>query len=121
VASTLLLGGLAAKALRPKVPVSASLSLARKHWAASPTTRLLNSPLFSRDRELGIALLEADRRLPLERDAVLLVRPGTAPEVAELWRRKAAFVLAPRRVTLVERDLPPGQDFALNAASPPHR
>jgi hypothetical protein len=116
VLSTLLLGGLAVKALQPDVPVSASLSLARKHWSSNRTTRVLNSPLFVRDRDFGLTLLEADRRIPLEKDAVLYVPPGTDAQEAEMRRRKAAFILSPRRVMLVVRPLPEGKTFGIGPA-----
>lgn len=80
---------------RPDRPVGASLAVMRRFWSADPKTRLYNSVLFAADRELGVALLRADEALPREKDAMLCV-----PRPSEDVRRKAAFVLAPRRVHL---------------------
>jgi hypothetical protein len=91
---------LAFRAVESVVPVGASISVARKFWAAGGPTRLLNSRLFRRDPELGSALLSRDRFLPLDADVVLTVPPSLPDAAAEEMRRKAAFVLAPRRVTL---------------------
>jgi hypothetical protein len=91
---------LASRAIESVAPLGASLSVARKFWRAGPTTRLLNSRLFRHDAELGAALISRDRILPLGVDVVLTVPPSLADDAAEEMRRKAAFVLAPRRVTL---------------------
>jgi hypothetical protein len=91
---------LAARAVESVVPLGASLSVARKFWRASSPTRLVNSRLFRRDPELGAALVSRDRSLPLEADVVLVVAPLLPANAAEEMRRKAAFVLSPRRVTL---------------------
>jgi len=85
-------------------PLPASLSVMGKFWRAGTTTRLLNSRLFRRDPELGAALVARDRRLPLGADVVLTVPPSLPDAAAEEMRRKAAFVLAPRRVTLARGD-----------------
>jgi hypothetical protein len=96
-------------------PVSASLSVMRKFWRAGTQTRLLNSRLFRRDPEFGAALVSRDRFLPLDADVVLTVPPLLPDGPAEEMRRKAAFVLAPRRVTLARGGT--GRDgFALSAA-----
>ncbi|MGA7991632.1 MAG: hypothetical protein WCC53_09390, partial [Thermoanaerobaculia bacterium] len=81
-------------------PLPVSLSVMRKFWRAGGPTRLLNSRLFRRDAELGAALISRDRFLPLGADVVLTVPPGLPDGAAEEMRRKAAFVLAPRRVTI---------------------
>ena len=94
------LGVLAAHAVESVAPLGASLSVAKKFWRAGTPTRLLNSRLFRRDPELGAALLSRDRLLPLDTDVILTVPPGLPDGPAEEMRRKAAFVLAPRRVTL---------------------
>ena len=91
---------LAFRAVESVAPVGASISVARKFWVAGGPTRLLNSRLFRRDPELGAALLSRDRFLPLDADVVLTVPPSLPDGAAEEMRRKAAFVLAPRRVTL---------------------
>ena len=91
---------LAARAVESVAPVGTSLSVARKFWRAGSPTRLLNSRLFRRDPELGAALVARDRSLPLDADVVLTVPPSLPDAPAEEMRRKAAFVLAPRRVTL---------------------
>ena len=91
---------LALRAVESVAPVGASISVAKKFWAAGGPTRLLNSRLFRRDPELGAALLSRDRFLPLDADVVLTVPASLPGGAAEEMRRKAAFVLAPRRVTL---------------------
>jgi hypothetical protein len=91
---------LAFHAVESVAPVGASISVAKKFWTAGGPTRLLNSRLFRRDPELGAALLSRDRFLPLDADVVLTVPPSLPDGAAEEMRRKAAFVLAPRRVTL---------------------
>jgi hypothetical protein len=90
---------LAAHAVESVAPLGASLSVAKRFWRAGSQTRLLNSRLFRRDPELGAALVTRDRTLPLAAD-VLTVPPSLPEGPAEEMRRKAAFVLAPRRVTL---------------------
>jgi hypothetical protein len=96
-------------------PLPASLSVMRKFWRADSQTRLLNSRLFRRDPELGAALVSRDRFLPLDADVVLTVPPGLPDGPAEEMRRKAAFVLAPRRVILARGETGEGS-FALAAA-----
>ena len=84
-AALLLLGW---RAWESVAPLPASLSVMRKFWRAGTPTRLLNSRL------------SRDRVLPLDADVVLTVPPDLPDATAEEMRRKAAFVLAPRRVTL---------------------
>ena len=106
---------LAAHAVESVSPLDASLSVAKKFWRASTPTRLLNSRLFRRDPELGVALVSRDRVLPLDADVILTVSPSLPDGPAEEMRRKAAFVLAPRRVTLARGET--GRDgFALAPA-----
>jgi len=106
---------LAARAVESVAPLGASLSVARKFWSAGSQGRLLNSRLFRYDPELGAALIARDRSLPLGADAVLTVPPSLPDGAAEEMRRKAAFVLAPRRVTLARGET--GRDgFALAPA-----
>jgi GNAT superfamily N-acetyltransferase len=108
---------LAARAWESVAPLPVSLAVMRKFWRAGTPTRLLNSRLFRRDTELGAALVSGDRFLPLEADVVLTVPVDLADGPAEEMRRKAAFVLAPRRVTLARGES--GRDgFALAAAPP---
>ncbi len=97
------------------MPLPVSLSVMRKFWRADLPTRLVNSRLFRRDPELGAALVSRDRFLPLDADVVLTVPPGLPDGPAEEMRRKAAFVLAPRRVTLARGETGEG-GFALAAA-----
>ena len=91
---------LAASAVESVTPLGASLSVAKRFWRAGSQTRLLNSRLFRRDPDLGAVLVTRDRFLPLDADVVLTVPPSLPEDAAEEMRRKAAFVLAPRRVTL---------------------
>jgi hypothetical protein len=109
---------LAARAVELDAPLSASLSVARKFWRADTRTRLLNSRLFRRDADLGVALLSRDRFWPLGDSVVLVLPPSLAPAQAEEERRKAAFVLAPRRVFL-ERGQTGPEGFALHLERQP--
>jgi len=111
-AALLLLGW---RAWESVAPLPASFSVMRKFWRAGTPTRLLNSRLFRRDPELGAALVSRDRVLPLDADVVLTVPPGLPDAAAEEMRRKAAFVLSPRRVTLVRGETGTG-GFALASA-----
>jgi len=111
---------LALEAGESVAPLGVSLSVLRKFWRASTQTRLLNSRLFRHEPELGAALVARDRALPLGADVVLTVPQAVPDAAAEEMRRKAAFVLAPRRVTLARGEA--GRDgFALSTApgSPP--
>jgi hypothetical protein len=103
---------LAWRAVDETGPVSASLSLARKFWRATTPTRLLNARPFRYDVPLGAALIGRDRAWPLDADVVLVLPPGVSEGAAEEKRRKAAFVLAPRRVTLERGETGP-DGFAL--------
>ena len=114
LAATVLLV-LAWRAWEAVAPLPVSLSVMRKFWRAGTPTRLLNSRLFRRDTELGVALIGRDRVLPLGVDVVLTVPPELPPAAAEEMRRKAAFVLAPRRVTLA-RGATGREGFAVAAA-----
>lgn len=108
---------LAARAVESVDPVGASLSVARKFWRASTPTRLLNARLLRHDPDFGAALIGRDRSWPLAVN-VVLVLPRTVPEAAaEEKRRTAAFVLAPRRVTLARGET--GREgFSLVRAAP---
>ncbi len=107
---------LAWRAVDEAGPVPASLSLARKFWRAATPTRLLNARLFRDDVPLGAALIGRDRAWPLDADVVLVVAVGVSEGIAEERRRKAAFVLAPRRVTLARGETGP-DGFALRLAA----
>jgi hypothetical protein len=88
-----------------------------KFWRAGTPARLLNSRLFRSEPDFGVALLGRDRFLPLGADVVLTVPPALPEAAAEEMRRKAAFVLAPRRVTLARGET--GRErFALGALPP---
>ena len=112
------LAALATSAFRLDAPGGVSVSLARKFWRASPRARVLNSRLFQSDVELGAALVAADRAWPLVWDADLVLPEDLAEALAEEKRRKAAFVLAPRRV-FVRRDSLAGERFSLVPRRPP--
>jgi len=108
---------LAARAVESVAPVGASLSVARKFWRAGTPTRLLNARLLRHDPDFGAALIARDRSWPLAVD-VILVLPRTVPDAAaEERRRTAAFVLAPRRVTLGRGETGP-EGFSLVRAVP---
>ncbi|MEO8056644.1 MAG: hypothetical protein ABI768_15895 [Acidobacteriota bacterium] len=116
LAATVLLV-LALRSWEAVAPLNASLSVMGKFWRASTPGRLLNSRLFRREPNFGVALLGRDRSLPLGADVVLTVPPALPDAAAEEMRRKAAFVLAPRRVTLA-RAVTGREGFALAAAPP---
>jgi hypothetical protein len=103
---------LAARAWETVAPLPVSLSVMRKFWRAGTQTRLLNSRLFRREPDFGVALLSRDRFLPPGVDVLLTVPPELPEGAAEDMRRRAAFVLAPRRVTLA-RGKPGAPGFAL--------
>lgn len=108
---------LAWRAWEAVAPLDVSLSLMGKFWRAGTPARLLNSRVFRSEPDLGIALLGRDRFLPLGADVVLTVPPALPAAAAEEMRRKAAFVLAPRRVTLARGET--GRErFTLAARTP---
>jgi len=108
---------LAARAVESVAPVGASLSVARKFWRAGTPTRLLNARLLRRDSDFGAALIARDRTWPLAVDVVLVV-PRTVPDgAAEEKRRTAAFVFAPRQVTLAHGETGP-EGFSLVRVAP---
>lgn len=111
---------LAGEAWDSVAPLPATLSVMRKFWRAGPTTRILNSRLFRRSPELGIALVQRGRLLPSSADVVLTVPPGLPDVEAEEMRRKTAFLLAPRRVALA-RGVTGREGFLLAAAPPAPR
>lgn len=98
---------LASRAWESVAPLPVSLSVLRKFWRAGTPTRLLNARVFRHEPELGAALVSRDRVLPLDADVVLTVAASIPEAAAEEMRRKAAFVLAPRRVTLARGETGP--------------
>ena len=108
---------LASRAVESVLPVGASISVAKKFWRAGTSTRLLNGRLLRYDTKFGGALIARDLSWPLSADAVLTL-PWTMPDAAaEERRRAAAFVLAPRRVTLARGEAGP-EGFALSRVTP---
>ena len=95
---------LLADAATPDLAWADSLAMARRFWGAGPRGRLLNAPGIARDAPFAADALRAASAWPLEADAVLSVGPLVPPDVRERLRRRAAYVLAPRRVHLA-----PGQ------------
>ena len=75
-----------------------SIALAGRFWRAGPRGRLLNAPGIARDAAFAADALRAAAAWPADIDAVLAVGPLVPPDVRELLRRKAAYILAPRRV-----------------------
>ena len=108
---------LALRAWEAVAPLDVSFTVMGKFWRASTQARLLNSRLFRREPNFGVALLGRDRSLPLSADVVLTVPPALPDTAAEEMRRKAAFVLAPRRVTLARGET--GREGFALAAVPP--
>lgn len=105
---------LAVRAVRDEPPLGASISILRRFWTANEPTRLLNSSMFVKDRELGVALMKADREWPLAWDARLVVAENVPPPVAQQQLEKSAYVLAPRRVLFARGPTAPGR-FRLEA------
>lgn len=81
-------------------PLGASLSLARRFWGASADERLANAPFLRGEPELARTLLAADRALAPRVPVVLRVPDALPADAAEERRRAAAYVLAPRVVSL---------------------
>ncbi|MBK9374590.1 MAG: hypothetical protein IPN03_12905 [Holophagales bacterium] len=92
-----LLAGAAAQDL----PFSDSLAMAGRFWNAGPRGRLLNAPGLARDAVFAADAMRIASTWPPEMDAVLSVGPLVPSDVGERLRRKASYVLAPRRVFLV--------------------
>ncbi len=74
--------------------------MAKRFWGAGPRGRLLNAPGFARDAGFCATALRAAEAWPASVDARLAVGPLVPPEVRERLRRRAAYLLAPRRVVL---------------------
>jgi hypothetical protein len=108
---------LATRAVESVAPMGTSLSVARKFWRAGTPTRLLNARILRRDPDLGAALIARDRSWPLGVEVVLVLPRAVPDGSAEERRRTAAFVLAPRRVTLARGETGP-EGFSLLRAAP---
>lgn len=91
---------LARDAVEAVRPLGASLRLARRFWGASAEERLANAPFLRGEPELARTLLAADRALAPGVPIVLRVPEALPAEAAEERRRAAAYVLAPRVVSL---------------------
>lgn len=78
--------------------------MARRFQGAGPRGRLLNAPGFARDAGFCATALRAAEAWPASVDARLAVGPLVPREVRERLRRKAAYLLAPRRVVLATGD-----------------
>jgi hypothetical protein len=94
------LAALLADAATQEIPLGDSVAMAGRFWNAGPRGRLLNSPGLARDAPFAADALRAAAAWPLRADAVLSVGPLVPPEVRERLRRRAAYLLAPRRVHL---------------------
>lgn len=92
---------LLAGAARHEIPYADSVAMARRFWRAGPRARLLNAPGFARDAAFVADAERMAAAWPPDVDALLAVGPLVPPEVRERLRRKAAYVLSPRRVRLV--------------------
>ena len=92
------LAALLADAVTQDLPLADSVAMAGRFWRAGPRGRLLNSPGLARDAAFAAEALRAAAAWPLDSDAVLSVGPHVPPDVRERLRRKAAYLLAPRRV-----------------------
>lgn len=95
------LATLLAGAARQDLSLADSLAMTGRFWRAGLRGRLLNAPGFARDAAFAVDALRVAAAWPLDADVVLSVGPLVPPDVRERLRRKAAYLLAPRRV-LVE-------------------
>ncbi|MHB8800208.1 MAG: hypothetical protein ACYDBY_17305 [Thermoanaerobaculia bacterium] len=78
--------------------------MAKRFWGAGPRGRLLNAPGLGRDPAFSAKALRAAEAWPASVDARLSVGPLVPADVRERLRRKAAYLLAPRRVVVVAGD-----------------
>ena len=78
--------------------------MAKRFWEAGPRARLLNAPGLGRDLAFSANALRAAEAWPESVDARLSVGPLVPADVRERLRRKASYLLAPRRVVLVAGD-----------------
>lgn len=85
-------------ASRRDLSAADSIALAGRFWRAGPRGRLLNAPGISRDAAFAADALRASAAWPADADAVLTVGALVPPDAGERLRRKAAYLLAPRRV-----------------------
>ena len=105
---------LAAGAVRHDLSWPDSLSMARRFWGTGPRGRLLNAPGIARDAGFAAEVIRADAAWPREEDVVLSVGRELSPDHRERLRRKAAYLLAPRRVLL---ELGDGTELKLRLVS----
>jgi hypothetical protein len=91
---------LLADAMTQELTFADSLTMAGQFWRAGPRGRLLNAPGLARDALFAADALRAATAWPVDADAVLAVGPLVPPDVRDRLRRKAAYILAPRRVLL---------------------
>ena len=91
---------LLADAVTQDLPFSDSLAMAGRFWRAGPRGRLLNAPGLARDALFAADAIRTASAWPADVDAILSVGPLVPPDVRERLRRRAAYVLAPRRVRL---------------------
>ncbi len=92
---------LLADAATQEIPLGDSFAMAGRFWNAGPRGRLLNAPGLARDADFAAEALRASAAWPVETDVVLRIGPRIPADVRERLRRKAAYLLAPRRVLLV--------------------
>jgi hypothetical protein len=68
--------------------------------ASDRPARIAKSVYFRQDESFALSLLSADQTWPRSVDVVVEVGPGVQTDWAEDVRRRAAYLLAPRRVFL---------------------
>lgn len=95
------LAALLAGAAAQDLPFGDSVRMAGRFWRAGPRGRLLNAPGFARDAAFVADALSGATAWPPGDDVLLFVGPALQPRERERLRRKAAYVLAPRRVRVV--------------------
>ena len=107
-----LLGGGFARAVADAPPWAVLWRRISFFASSDRTERVARSPYFGQDPAFARSLLRADATWPADRDVLLEVGPGIPEGWAEDVRRRAAYLLAPRRVR-VRSSSRPGVELVL--------
>lgn len=89
---------LLARSVSETAPLAEKWRRVRFFSKAGHEARILNSPYFAQDPAFARTLLRLDAAWPVERDVELLVSKAIQKDAAEDLRRRAAYLLAPRRI-----------------------